>query len=100
MVEIWREWATEIEALNRPGTPKEVWDAKTTPYYIKEIKEAHEVEAILSRFDDLTLPEKTYYRKLYRESNIAISYGFEGDFSALVFFDEQMKTIDAFLTSS
>jgi hypothetical protein len=99
MGEIWKAWAAEIAALNRPGTPKESWDSKTTPYYTKEIKSVHEVESILNRFDDLTLTEKAYYIKLYRSSSMTVKYGFEGDFSALVFFDDQTETIDAFLSS-
>ena len=99
IIDIFKNWSVEIAELKTPGTPKSLWDSKTSEHYTKKISSLEELNSILSNYESLTQEDAERYRELFRNSSSTYGYAFELQLSALVFFDEHNRTKDAFLRS-
>lgn len=93
----WDEWADEIAKLKSPGTPKYDWDQKASTGSTQAVTSESDIRQIISRYEDMTDEERGHLLDLFSRARGTVHYGFEGDFRALVFFDEDNRTIDAFL---
>jgi len=97
---IWEDYADQIALLGKPGTPKTVWDQTTDPEYIRQLKGEAEVREILDRYENISEEEMKHFIRLFHAAESTFHYGLEGNFKALVFFDEGGLTLDAVLMSN
>lgn len=99
MTSIWNDYGTKIDSLAKSGTSIKAW-RDLPPESEKVIGSEGELRQLLSRYESLSTERIDHYCRLFKRSTRTVNYGFELDFHALVFFDSDDRTIEAFMTSS
>ena len=99
MSSIWNDYGTKIDSLATSGTSIQAW-RDSPPESEKIIMSEGELRQILSRYESLSTERIDHFCRLFKRARRTVHYGFELDFRALVFFDEDERTIEAFIMSS
>ncbi len=99
MTSIWNDYGAKIDSLGTPGTSIQAW-RDLPPDSEKLIRTEGELRQILARYNSVATEQTDHYCRLLKRATKTIHYGFELDFRALVFFDEDGRTIEAFVMSN
>lgn len=99
MSSIWNDYGAKIDSLATPGTSIQTW-RDLPPESEKLIRSESELLQILSRYNSVSTERSDHYCRLLKRARKTVHYGFELDFRALVFFDDNGQTIEAFMMSS
>ena len=96
---IWNDYGAKIDSLATPGTSIQAW-RDLPPESEKLIRSKSELRQILSRYDSVSTERSDHYCRLLKRARKTVHYGFELDFRALVFFDDNDRTIGAYMMSN
>ncbi len=99
MTSIWNDYGAKIDSLGTPGSSIQAW-RDLPPDSEKLIRTEGELRQILARYNSVATEQTDHYCRLLKRATKTIHYGFELDFRALVFFDEDGRTIEAFVMSN
>lgn len=99
MTEIWRDYGAKIDSLTAQGTSIKAWRA-LPPESETAVSSESELHDILSKYESVSAERIEHYYQLFMKADKTIHFGLELDFRALVFFDEDGRTMEAFVMAN
>ncbi len=88
MLGIWNQIASTIDNLEASKATPDKWAANAE--HSEEVHTEQQMSLLIARMA-MPADERAALVRIYKSSDKVVHYGFEGDFHALVFFDDQSK---------